>query len=222
MLDHTRHLGIFNVSHLEVCLIGAGGIGALTAITLGKMGVEDIWVVDDDWVDDINIATQFYRLSDVRNTKGRATLRNLYEFAGVEGRTLLERVQPGFKLPQADVTIATVDSIASRQDIWDCIVRQYNKTQKPRWYLDARMGAEVFELFIVNLWEPLWYDEHINHADDGDIPDLPCTSKATIYTADIAAGHIGASLRRIATGEQDPGFLRHDIFKNELSFLEMK
>lgn len=221
MLDHTRHLGIFNVSHLKVCLIGAGGIGALTAITLGKMGIEDIWVIDDDWVDEVNIATQFYRLSDVRNTKGRSTLRNLYEFSGVEGKALMERVRRGFELPEADITITTVDSIASRQDIWDCLIKSY-KTERQAWYLDARMGAEVFELFIVDLWEPLWYEEHITHARDEDIPDLPCTSKATIYTSDIASGHIGAAVRRIATLEQSPGFLRHDIFKNELSFLEMK
>ena len=50
-MNHTRHMGIFQVpSTFSVTLIGAGGIGATTALTLAKMGVRILQIFDDDTV----------------------------------------------------------------------------------------------------------------------------------------------------------------------------
>lgn len=232
-IDHTRHMGIFNINHLSACLIGAGGIGALTAITLGKMGVGAISIFDIDDVDDVNIATQFFGVSDVGNNKAHAVENMLKELAGYSGIDALgfdvrfdENLTLEYGLfPERDLYISAVDSIESRKGIWQAINSSLilpGKDLTNKWYLDARMGAEVFELFVVNLNQPMWYEDHIRRASDEDIPDLPCTSKATIYTANIAAGHIGAAVRRIATGDQVPGFLSHDIINNELNTIEME
>jgi molybdopterin/thiamine biosynthesis adenylyltransferase len=220
MIDHTRHMGIFNADTLDVCLIGAGGIGAITAITLGKMGVHKIHLYDDDIVDEINLATQFHRISDVGYRKVRTVHNSIWEFSQTHTSLNGYRVNKDTQLPVTDIYISTVDSIASRQEIWKAVQKSNRSALKP-WYLDARMGAEVFELFVVNLQDYAWYSNTVNNANDDDIPDLPCTSKATIYTANIAAGHIGAAVRRIVTRKQQPGFLHHDILHNELSFLEM-
>jgi len=218
MIDHTRHIGIFNASELNVCLIGAGGIGAITAITLGKMGVNTIYLYDDDFVDDINLATQYHRVSDVGLRKVRTVYNSVYEFSRTNLVPLPQRVKPDSKLPVADIYISAVDSIASRQDIW----RALRKLDPEHgWYIDARMGAEVYEHYIVKLEDYHWYQMSLAAQDDNDFPDLPCTSKATIYTANIAAGHIGAAIRRILTGKQKPGFLTHGIFNNTISFLDI-
>jgi molybdopterin/thiamine biosynthesis adenylyltransferase len=219
-------MGIFNASNLRVCLIGAGGIGAITGITLGKMGVDTVHVFDNDKVDEVNIATQFYTKSDVGLPKALALLKSIKAYSDSRVVFWEERVSYNeFDLPEAEVYISTVDSIASRQDIWESIM--YSVGLYPThllegmWYLDARMGAEVFELFTVNLANTPWYSNHIRKASDDDIPDLPCTSKATIYTANIAAGHIGAAVRRIVTGGQRAGLLQHDIINNTLTFLDV-
>ena len=224
-LDHTRHVGIFNASNLDVCLIGAGGIGAITAITLGKMGIHGLEIFDDDTVDDVNLATQFHRVSDIGSKKVRTVNNSVWDFSRAMPQVYEQRITEESRLKPADVFISTVDSIASRQGVWQA-VKNSVVLDDPRlpsvWYLDARMGAEVFELFAVYMKDPDWYDVNISRAHDDDIPDLPCTSKATIYTANIAAGHIGAAIRRILTGKQKPGFLRHDILNNELSYLDME
>lgn len=223
MIDHTRHSGIFNVHDTRVCLVGAGGIGAITAITLGKMGVEDLWVFDSDKVEDINIATQFHRVSDIGLDKVRAVRNNAFAFAGVYPKAFCERIQPGAcMLPVAGIYVSAVDSIVARQSIWQVVKQTHNhRPVSPRWYIDARMGAEVYEHFVVDMSNFDWYDSSITNASDEDMPDLPCTSKATIYTANIAAGHIGAAVRRILTWDQKPGFLHHDIIQNELYFQEI-
>jgi tRNA A37 threonylcarbamoyladenosine dehydratase len=64
-MDDIRHIGIFNAAEWPITLIGAGGIGALTAITLGKMGVPTLNVWDGDEVSPENVATQFFSSFDV-------------------------------------------------------------------------------------------------------------------------------------------------------------
>jgi len=225
MLDPTRHIGIFNASHLDVCLIGAGGIGAITAMTLGKMGVHTLDIYDDDRVDQVNLATQFHQVSDVGLCKALTVARSTRDFSLGCVNGYPERVGRQGKLRPADVFISAVDSIASRQAVWHA-VKNTAPVENPSfpnvWYLDARMGAEVFELFAVNMKDPDWYEANISRTHDVDLPDLPCTSKATIYTANIAAGHIGVAVRRILTLSQKPGFLTHHILNNQITFLEME
>jgi molybdopterin/thiamine biosynthesis adenylyltransferase len=223
-------MGIFNVEHLSVCLIGAGGIGALTAIALAKMGVGSMMIYDSDKVDEVNIATQFYRVEDIGKSKAVATDQQVMAYA--DRPVLYSHEYVDEKLPKthfshgANVYISAVDSIKSRKGIWETLNKRLlvpnTYSLWDRWYIDARMGAEQFEMFVVRLDKPMWYEDHIRKADDSDYPDLPCTSKATIYTAAIAAGHIGAAVRRIATLDQIPGFLSHDIVGNELYYQEME
>jgi hypothetical protein len=40
--------------------------------------------------------------------------------------------------------------------------------------------------------------------------------KATIYTAAIAAGHIGKTIREIQTGINPPYWLEHDIIRERI------
>ena len=227
-LDHTRHSGIFDASEIKTALIGGGGIGAITAITLAKMGVKAQMIFDDDTVDEVNLATQFHLVSDVGLNKAESVCKQVKAYAGGHPIPMDMRVEANMAMSlfprTADVYISAVDSIKSRKEIWKMITGALgipNPMLTQRWYLDARMGAEVFELFVVNLANAGWYHSMSAKEDDADFPEIPCTSKATIYTADIAAGHIGATIRRIATWEQQPGILRHDILNNELSFLEI-
>ena len=108
------------------------------------------------------------------------------------------------------LVISAVDSIKARQDIWTAIYTNVGVD----WYLDARMGAETFQLYTVpmeNGDETEKYNRFITHMNDDDIPDAPCTARATIYTAFIAAGHIAHQVKRIAMEQPVPSVLIHDI-----------
>jgi hypothetical protein len=61
-----------------------------------------------------------------------------------------------------------------------------------------------------------WYDFIVTNFSDDDVPTEPCTSKATIFTAFMAAGHIGRAVRMIVTGAHKAGVLTHDIRNEEL------
>ena len=70
----------------------------------------------------------------------------------------------------------------------------------------------MFQLFTINFDQPwTWYSSQLAALNEDDVPDLPCTARATIYTAFIAAGHIAHQIKRIVMGDPIPKLLVHDI-----------
>ncbi len=216
-MDHTRHIGIFNAQKFSVTLIGLGGIGAFTALTLAKMGCGELVVYDGDTVEEVNIPVQLHKHSDVGMPKSLAIDLTIHEFADdVHVYHHNERVAEETLLTPTHIIISAVDSINARKKIWAAV-----KRTKPLWYLDSRMAAEYFQMYIVDMENIQWYEDTLANQDDSQIPDDPCTSKATIYTGAMAAGHIGATVRRVITGQQSTGILTHNIFSGHLEFLLM-
>lgn len=202
MVDHVRHSGIYQIDPYDtVTVVGAGGIGAITAITLAKMGFMNLRVFDAENVEGENIATQFHPATMLNKTKTHSLM---WQIAGHDPRVIVET--NGMVTPDTDIRanfiVSTVDSITSRKMVWEAAKNDVTWM----YYLDARMGAEVFQLYTVYSREMGWYDQRINALNEDDIPELPCTEKATIYTAMGAAGMIGATLRKILHFEVVPKF----------------
>jgi molybdopterin/thiamine biosynthesis adenylyltransferase len=214
-VDHTRHLDLFDAHNLDVTLIGAGGIWAITALVLGKMGVGSIQLADNDQVDEVNLATQFHRHSDVGRPKVCAVEDLLQEFAAdTFVGTTYARVTRDAQMNCA-IVISAVDSIQARKDIWEAV-----KNGHVLYYLDARMAAEEFHLYTVSMKGDItWYDEMLAAESDETALQEACTRKATIYTAAFSAGHIGNTLKQIAVRDLPPRRVIHNIRTNFLTAL---
>jgi len=215
-MDHTRHSEIYNLSHMGVTLIGAGGIGAAAGVTIAKMGISWIAIYDNDQVDEVNIPTQFHKYSDIGMDKAEALMHTICEFTDMS----YEMVNPFVQTVDANTTlsgaviISAVDSIKARQGIWQAV-----RNSMAKYYLDARMSAQEFHLYTVDMKNELMvrdYDFLINSESDKDIPDAPCTAKATIFCAMTSAGHISNALKRISNKEHQPFHLIHLIHSNEI------
>ena len=198
-LDHTRHSGIYDASYTSAVIIGAGGIGAITAITLAKMGLGYIEIWDGDFIEEVNVATQFHPATMLDFNKATAVGNVIKEHApGVQVVTRPLMIDKG-DVVRATIIIAALDSLEARTMVWDHVLK--HEQSRWSWYIDARMGAEELQLWTVdnnNLrWD--WYDDFIHRFTDDDIPELPCTEKATIYTANGAAAFIGATVRKLIT-----------------------
>jgi molybdopterin/thiamine biosynthesis adenylyltransferase len=201
-------------------LIGAGGIGALAAITLAKMGVRYLAIHDMDTVDDVNISTQFHRVSDVGTLKVDALSSAISEYADdvIVARSPVEIHSSSFLT--GALIISAVDSITARQEIWKAV-----KNSKAFWYLDARMAAEEYQHYLVDLTnseEMDAYERVMRLVNDEDVPDLPCTAKATIFTADFSAGYIGNTVKQIVNGTAQSHRLVHNIPNNFLETFSLK
>jgi len=205
-MDHTRHSEIYDLKNMGVSLIGAGGIGAITGISIAKMGIGWIVIYDDDKVDDVNIPVQFHKYSDIGRNKAYALEDTICKFTDMLNETVVpfaSRVDENTDL-YGDVIISAVDSIAARKNIWQAV-----KNFKDRYYLDARMSAQEFHLYCVDLKDEKMvehYDTIINSEDDESISDEPCTAKATTFTSLFAAGHIANALKRISRADENQPF----------------
>ena len=210
-MDHTRHIDIYDVSKEVVTLIGAGGIGATTAIALAKMGISVLVVYDMDSVGTENLATQLHRLSDVGKSKVDAISEAISTYANdVTVFPRVERVTADTHFDTKFV-ICAVDNIATRKTVFRKLLENIKNT---RYFIDARMSAEEFHLYVVDLLDGdarTRYQAMIDQESDEIVPELKCTMKSTIYTAFMAAGHTCNAVKKLAMGEGHPFSLVHNI-----------
>ncbi len=222
-MDNTRHSGLFTIpAWTSVTVIGVGGIGATAALGLAKIGFTVIKLHDFDHVEDVNCATQLHAPINVGVSKVQSAALDIEHFTGVEPILYFNKVRssPHDVLPgatgaiDADIIISAVDSIQARKDIWEIV-----KYSSPLYYIDARMGAEKFHAYIVTLKKDKWYSDMLSRQEDADIPDDPCTSKATFYTSLLAGGHVVELAKRLAMGDDCPTQLIHDIKEHSIQTL---
>lgn len=216
-MNHVRHENIFNIpASFSVTLIGAGGIGATTALTLAKMGVQTMVVYDDDTVGDENLPTQLHRISDVGLPKVSSLEGVLREFSDELSFHPRPIRVTEYETIRSSLVISAVDSISARQAIWRALM---DNDSSAFWYLDARMASEEYQHFLINFDDAnavVAYEGKLMAMDENSAPDLPCTAKATFFTAMIAAGHIGTQVRNIVRGEARSHRLVHIIPNNFL------
>ena len=178
-----RQKGLISTARLRdaaATVIGVGAIGRQVAIQLAALGVGNLQLIDFDTVELHNVTSQGYRHSEIGQYKVAATLGAVAEIdPEIRVESWCDRFRRRIKT--RDVVFCCVDSIQTRTLIWDHLK---NRTE---FWADARMLGEVIrvltstdsrsqEAYQQSLFAP-------SEAQTGS-----CTSRSTIYTANIAAG----------------------------------
>jgi hypothetical protein len=215
-MNRTRHSGIFNASHAGASIIGLGGIGAITAVTLAKMGVGYLKLVDFDHVSEENLATQLHPMNALGSLKTVALRDTIWDFVDdveldIFTGAILNDGTVGWGDYANEIVISAVDSIKARHEIWEVI-----RGEPWQWYIDARMGAESLLLYVVKGDSRDWYSNLLSEQSDAAVPDAPCTSKATFFCGAGAACLIGKTVRQIVTGLIPPKVISWDILNDRM------
>ncbi len=185
---------------LSVVVIGCGAVGSFTVLTLAKMGVTAITVFDGDTVEEHNLPNQWYKPDHVGMNKTDALWDIVYDFTGVELRANAHHYT---REPLAGLVICCVDSMDTRLRIW----REVRKF-KPDLYIDARMGAEVGKVHVVQPHDPTScrrYEADLYPSSEAF--HAPCTAKATVYCAAGLAAYIAAIVAGYVNGRQVRGIV---------------
>ncbi len=168
------------LTRLTATVIGVGAIGRQVALQLAAIGAPRIQLVDFDRVDLTNITTQCYFRDDVGQPKVRATanaIRRLDEDIQVE----LVEDRYRAKLDIGDAVFCCVDSISARAAIWR------SARDRSQFWADGRMLGETIRVLAAGD-----ASRRAHYADtlfsQSDAHRGPCTSRSTIYSANIAAG----------------------------------
>ena len=161
-------------------VIGVGAIGRQTAIQLAAIGIRRIQLIDFDTVEPTNITTQGYFHGDLGRPKVEATAGLLWQIdPQIEVRTIVDRYRPSQKT--GEVVFVCVDSISARAAIWRSL------RERCAFWCDGRMLGEVIRILTTT-------DEQSRDHYAGTLfPQAEaqagaCTSRSTIYAANIAAG----------------------------------
>jgi molybdopterin/thiamine biosynthesis adenylyltransferase len=183
------------------------------------MGVQQMALADFDTVQPENLATQLHRVSDVGKLKVVCVAETLRMFSD-EITTLARpiRIINGDQL-NGNLVVGAVDGIQTRKQVWAATL-----AGRVDWFLDTRMAAEEYQHFLVDMSNDdaiRNYDDQLARLTDENVPDAPCTSKATMYCAFMSAGHIGAVLKAIVTGEAISHRLVHHIPSNSLMTFQL-
>jgi hypothetical protein len=170
----------------RVGVIGVGGIGSPTVLTLAKMGVGGIVVWDHDKVEEHNTGSQLYREQDIGLDKV-AALREIV--AGLTGKGIFTVPDKVGKETILDVPIlvSALDSMSARYDLCEAIQRN----TAVKLLVDVRAGAE--ELRFIVCPDMASYEETL-YPDREALP-LSCTARAIIYTGFMAAGIVASIIK---------------------------
>ena len=187
-MDFTRQLTLCDPSKFRsrpVTIVGAGGIGAATALAMAKCGFERLTVYDFDTLEEANGPNQMLPLSASDRLKGdlfygvykvHALARLVYDMTLTAIRPVAERY---VGQPLGEIVVSAVDSMAARRQIWSSALR----SAEALFLLDGRMGRESLAIYAVDLTDEAAmgaYEETL-HSDEEALP-VPCTEKATIFT----------------------------------------
>jgi molybdopterin-synthase adenylyltransferase len=168
------------LASLSVTVIGVGAIGRQVALQLAAIGASRLQLVDFDCVDRTNVTTQGYWEADIGQSKVRTTAAAIARLDPTIEMVLVEdRFRP--KLPIREVVFCCVDSIMTRSAIWR------SAQNRCQFWADGRMLGETIRVLAVA--DERGRDTYpMTLFDAGNVQVGTCTSRSTIYAANIAAG----------------------------------
>lgn len=205
--NYLRQLGLLPLDKIKsVTLIGAGSVGSFTALVLAKMGIP-LTVWDDDRLEDHNLPNQFYPTKDLGKYKVEALQVLLKDFAAVDVIVRSQRFSREDLLLDS-VVVNTVDSMASRTEVWE--VAKKNGTT--RLLIDCRVGAQVIRIFSVPIGVKKlheWYEDSLY--TDEEAEEAPCSARSIVYTPAIAGALIGGLLNQHFNGQPIPKHILRSI-----------
>jgi hypothetical protein len=192
---------------MPILIIGVGGIGSWASLALSKMGCSSLTLVDPDVVETHNIASQFYKESDIKEYKVEALAHSLYEFTGMSSNFIHTTWQEFFKhhpdINLCDYTvICALDSLDERKKLF----KHLRSGILPGLFIDARMGGEILRVFSLednNIESYVRYQKKLDNRKT-KVHKEPCTARAISYNTFMSAAVIANLVKKHAKKQDLP------------------
>ena len=164
-IDPLRHLSVFSPQdHLTepIHIIGCGATGSRIAMSLAKLGLENLHLWDFDTVMEHNIANQLFEQKHIGEAKVNALMELIEAATGVKVTT--HEVPVTGETTLSGVVFVLTDTMKSRKEIWDGAIR----LKLPiRLMIETRMGASEGRVYTVQPtsvddirgWEATLYED---------------------------------------------------------------
>lgn len=179
-------------------IFGCGAIGSFATIMLHKMGINNFTLYDFDQVESANIGVSTYDYSDLGKPKVKALESQL---TGAEVNAINGKVTKETNLNlKNEIAILAFDNMEIRAEVASLICKAKAKAM-----IDGRMGAQIFQMYV--LTKPKLADYMTTWYSDEDGDDEPCTAKATPWCGSLAGSFISNAVSKIVSGHPLTGKL---------------
>jgi ThiF family len=184
----------------EILLVGCGGIGSWTALSLSRI-CHELIIFDGDVVDVTNVeGGQLFRRADVGKNKTQAVVEICRELGCINNIYPIDNM---YKREDGseNVVITGLDNMTTRKEVfmeWRQHVRaKATDVEREKCLLiDGRMLGELCEVLCVqgNSEEQMNKYEKEYLFSDEEVEAEDCTTKSTTFAAMMIAGMITATL----------------------------
>lgn len=216
MSRDINQVGLLDTKKLEetsFVVVGAGAIGSFVTMTLSKMGAKLITVYDDDSIELHNVNNQLYPVRYVGTDKVDALENVAFAF----GECKITKIKARWtheNAVDADVVVSAVDNMDTRIAMW----KHYCMDGKTKFFLDGRMGAQVYYVYGVDLKDAkavVMYSGSLYPQSEA-VPDR-CGQKSIIYTVLQVSAQMLSQTKRWIMGEYRPTEVIYDALHDEIT-----
>ena len=199
----------------KIHILGCGALGSWISLCLAKMGCADITLYDFDFVEELNIGSQLYKISDVDKPKTISLAQTIKEFSGTDIKAKNAKVTKDtfLNVSMNDIWILTFDDLENRKIFFD-LIKDWNTT-----VIDVRQGGEEYNIQTVKTVNP---DEVKKWSESFNIIEtkLPCNAKTIVYVNMSVSSEVCNIIKKLNNGEKYPKkLIRHmksyDIIHNQ-------
>lgn len=182
------------IKEQEVVLAGLGGIGSWCALLLSRLDIKYLTMYDDDFVDSVNLAGQFYRKSQIKAYKAQAISTAIKEYSSYYSCNVCTRKFESTSLA-SKIMICGFDNMEARKVFyfrWAAYLDQHPSEAKECLFIDGRLSADTFQVLCIkgdDEYNMKRYEEKFLF-NDSEADETICSFKQTSFMANMIASYM--------------------------------
>lgn len=197
----------------RVMLAGVGGIGSWVALLLSRLDIADLFLFDNDTVETVNMAGQFFTRNSVGNNKAQAVRNLINDFSNFFRASSFGRYTANSST--SDIMVCGFDNMEARKIFYrnwkrHVINKPTVESRKLCLFIDGRLNAEEFQILAIqgdDLNSMADYEKNWLF-DDSEVEEAICSYKQTSFMANMIASYMVNIFVNFVANQCDPVFPR--------------
>lgn len=182
------------IKEQEVVLAGLGGIGSWCALLLSRLDIRYLTLYDDDTVDSVNLAGQFYGKNQIKAYKASAISTAIHEYSNYYNCNACTK-KFDINSVASRIMICGFDNMEARKIFyrrWLYYLNKYPSTANESLFIDGRLSADTFQVLCIkgdDTYNRKRYEEKFLF-DDSEADETICSFKQTSFMANMIASYM--------------------------------
>lgn len=211
-VDYGRQSAILNpddAARTSISILGCGTVGSWSAECLANAGFKKFFLCDMDTVEDVNLPSQAFGLSDIGEPKVEMTKKNIERVTDGHSIRTQNWALEGYEQFDTGVILSAVDNMEIRKGIFE----NGAKGKADSLFIDFRMGGNLLKVWAFDTLDERrcrQYADTLHSTESAS--ELPCGGR-TFSPVGPLAGAIATQLvtKWLRDGDAPPFHIQMDF-----------